>query len=379
MTEFDHVNILGTRGIPAGHGGFETFAERLALYLVSRGTRVTVYCQSGQGEDLAGREDFWRGIRRVHFGTRLKGAGGTIEFDMKSVRHVLGQVGVDLVLGYNTAVFNTLQRIMGRRVFMNMDGIEWQRQKWAPHERMWLKFNEYVGAKISNMPIADHPEIARHIENRTGISPVMIPYGADPVMAFETEPLSRFDVAPGRYFVSIARIEPENSILEIVRAFSRARTGMKFVVLGRIDPQNPYHRKILSASGQNVILPGAIYDDITVKALRFHARAYFHGHQVGGTNPSLVEALGAGSPVIAHDNRFNRWTAGRGQAFFSDVEQCTNELRRLAFDDVAVHKARIAARSRHHESFRWSDVLHAYEALLLGVRDHELGMKIAAE
>jgi len=112
-----------------------------------------------------------------------------------------------------------------------------------------------------------------------------------------------------------------------------------------------------------------------VKSLRFHARAYFHGHQVGGTNPSLVEALGAGNAVIAHDNRFNRWTAGDGQRFFDSVATCTAHITALARDDIAVYKARMAARERHAEDFRWLDVLEQYEALMLG----KLKIQIAAE
>ena len=386
MTQPMQINILGTRGVPAAHGGFETFAERLALFLVERGIRVTVYCQSDGPVDLAGREDVWKGIRRVHFGTRRSGPAGTMEFDLACVRHVCHEPGTDLVLGYNTAVFNLLQKMRGRRVFMNMDGIEWKRRKWSAPARLWLLLNEIIGANLAR-PIADHPEISRHVARRTLRRPVMIPYGADRIDRADEAPVRALGLHPGRYFVSIARIEPENSIMEIVEAFLDSRTGMDLVVLGRLDPDNAYHRKLRALGRGRVHFPGAIYEDERVKALRFHARAYLHGHQVGGTNPSLVEALGAGNAVIAHDNRFNRWTAGGAQLFFTNMRQCACALERFAHDDTALAAARAAARARHRRHFLWEDVLGQYLALLSGQKEwsrrpalqSEAAVPIAAE
>lgn len=358
------LNILGIRGIPAAHGGFETFAERLAVFLVSRGVAVTVYCQSDKGQNLEPRQDSWKGVHRVHIGTKHSGCLGTMEFDLKCARHVVQQPGVDLVLGYNTAVFNLLQRFHKRQVFMNMDGIEWKRAKWSMPAKMWFILNEIIGANLATTPIADHPEIAKHVAKRCRTAPVIIPYGGDIIGAASDEPLRNIGTKAGKYFLSIARIEPENSILEIVQAHMETSQDMDLVVLGRLDPRNAYHRKVRATSDGKVIFPGAIYDDDIVKSLRFHARAYMHGHQVGGTNPSLVEALGAGNAVIAHDNKFNRWTAGKGQRYFKSVEDCANHMNAIARDDIATYSSRMAARERHSDAFRWGDVLSQYETLL---------------
>lgn len=376
MKDNTHVNIMGTRGVPAAHGGFETFAQQLALYLVDQGFSVTVYCQSDGPVDLKGREDYWNGIHRVHFGTRRTGAAGTMEFDLACVRDVMARPGVDLVLGYNTAVFNLLQKLRGRRVYMNMDGIEWKRKKWSAPAKLWLLMNEIIGANLCDTPIADHPEIGRHIAKRTLRLPVVIPYGADEVRHADTGPVCELGLTPGRYFVSIARIEPENSILEIIQAHESAGTDMDLVVLGRFDPDNDYHRQVRGAGRGRVVFAGAIFEDHRVKSLRFHARAYFHGHQVGGTNPSLVEALGAGNAVIAHDNVFNRWTAGEGQLFFDTVQTCRGHIQKLAHDDIALQTAKVAARKRHAVDFRWGDVLAQYQTLLLG---DACAVQIAAE
>jgi glycosyltransferase involved in cell wall biosynthesis len=364
------INILGTRGVPGAHGGYETFASQLAPYLAERDWEVTVYCQDEAG--LQGAVDEWRGVRRVHFAPRTTGPLGTIEFDARCIRHVMGQPGVDLVLGYNTALFNLAQRLRRRTVIMNMDGIEWRRDKWSLPAKAWFYLNEIVGAHISTALIADHPEIERHLRRRPPRVPItMIPYGADTVREAPTAPLAALGLEPGGYMVMIARVDPENSLLPIIRAFSREPRGHKLVVLGRFVPGNRYHEACLAAASDEVIFAGPIFDQSIVRSLRFHARAYLHGHTVGGTNPSLCEALGAGNAVIAHDNRFNRWTAGEEQSFFIDEDSCAAAIERLLNSDAAVALARTAAWARHAKDFSWPAVLTAYEILLGGLADGE--------
>ncbi len=178
-------------------------------------------------------------------------------------------------------------------------------------------------------------------------------------------PLTGLGLTPDRYLVSIARIEPENNILSIIEAFTSRPRGCKLVVLGTLDDRFPYHRAVKAAANHEVVLPGAIYDAETVHALRFHARAYVHGHTVGGTNPSLVEALWAGNAVIAHDNAFNRWTAGDAQFYFSDAASCDAMIDNVLTDSAAVATARTAARHRAAETFGWRGVLEAYEQRLI--------------
>jgi glycosyltransferase involved in cell wall biosynthesis len=361
------INIMGIRGIPAAHGGFETFAARLAPYLQSHGWKVLVYCQhEPDAHDVPanGFEDDWEGIHRVHLRSKRAGPVGTMEFDLATVRNVIKRPGIDLVLGYNTALFNLLQRMRRRRVVMNMDGIEWKRDKWSFPAKAWFFINELAGMHGCSQPIADHPEIAAHLRSRGCRNAVVIPYGSDEIREADPSLIEPFGLQSDRYFVSIARIEPENSILEIVRAFVASdRTDFKLAVLGKLQDDNAYHRAVRDAAaeaGEAVLFPGAIYDASIVSSLRFYTRAYLHGHQVGGTNPSLVEALGAGNAVIAHDNRFNRWTAGAGQFFFRDERDCRTNMDRLMRTPQEAIAARAAARRRHDEDFRWEKVLDQY-------------------
>ena len=354
--------ILGTRGIPAAHGGFETFAEKLALFLAGRGWRVGVYCQ----EEVPAvtrrfRSETWRGIELIHTQVASSGPRATLEFDWHCV---------SLVLGYNGAVFLPYLRLAGRKILTNMDGIEWRRPKWSLPVRGWFWANEWIAAWSSNRLVADHPVIGDHLATRRPRSATaVIPYGGEPVESAPEAPLAALGLDSGRYLVSIARIEPDNSILSLVESFSRKPRGRKLVVLGTFSEANAYHRQVKSAAGPEVIMPGAIYDAEIVQALRFHARGYMHGHTVGGTNPSLVEALWAGNPVIAHDNPYNRWTAGAAGLFFNDDSSCEAAIESLLGDDGLAARLKAAALARAQKAFTWQTVLEAYEREALALMD----------
>lgn len=357
------IRILGTRGIPASHGGFETFAEYLSLYLVKKGWRVVVYCQEdGKGPIFS---DNWNGVERIRIPISYEGARGTIIFDLKSTVDASRYSDLCLTLGYNTAIFCLIFRF--KKIFnvINMDGLEWKRDKWRFHERVWLWLNERLGCWFGNHLIADHPEIKNHLETRVNSEKItMIPYGSEEILQAKVDSVISLGLTPGNYLTVIARPEPENSIIEIVRGFSKKNRGCKLVVLGNYNESNLYHRSVKAAASAEVIFTGAIYDKEVVQALRFHSLAYIHGHQVGGTNPSLVEALGARNAVIAHDNKFNRWVAGTSALYFSDELDFDRCISILINDKNLVEKMRNESKSRFVEDFTWLDVLQQYETLL---------------
>jgi glycosyltransferase involved in cell wall biosynthesis len=373
------VLILGTRGIPAAHGGFETFAERLALHLVAHGWTVGVYCQRETGRRRSRiTRDAWNGIERMHVEVGCTGPKATLLFDWLCVRHAAKQDGVCLVLGYNGAMFLPYLRLRGRPVITNMDGIEWQRPKWSRAVRGWFYVNEWIAARSSHRMIADHPEIARHLSRRyPGASIATIPYGADPVMTAPDVPVLALGLHPDRYLLSVSRIEPDNSVLEIVQAFSRAPRGLNLVVVGNVDGNTAYGRAVRDAASKEVVFPGSIYDPATLRSLRFHARAYMHGHTAGGTNPSLVEALWAGNAVVAHDNRFNRWTADGAGLFFRNATECAAHIEAVASEVDLVAALRQAARTQAAVKFEWADVFAAYEREFLS--DSPFGADLGRE
>lgn len=358
------LRILGIRGLPAAHGGFETFAAHLAFFLRDRGWRVVVYCQLDETGPT--REDQWEGIERILVPEPGTSALSTMRFDARSLWHAAQHPhDVCLTLGYNTASFNGLLKLKGIANLINMDGIEWTRAKWGPWAKAWLWLNDWIGCWVADHLIADNPGIETHLATRANPRKItMIPYGAVRVDAASDAPVRALGLEPGKYLTVIARPEPENSILDMVRAFSARTRGHQLVVLGQYDAHHPYHRAVRQAASAEVVFPGAIYDAATVQALRYHCLAYLHGHQVGGTNPSLVEAMGAGNAVIARDNRFNRWVAGPGARYFETPAQLEAQLDALLASPGELAAMQQASRQRFDAALTWPIVLQAYERLL---------------
>lgn len=370
-TTLKTVRILGTQGIPANYGGFETAAENIALYLVSRGWRVIVYCQSqGTGEPV---ESVWNGIECVTIPVDIEGWRGTARFDWLSIAHACQHRDLCLTFGYNTGIYNFRQRMLGIPNIINMDGIEWSRARWGFTKQAILYVNERFSAMFGDHLIADHPEIEKYLLTRAPKRKITtLTYGADPIPDAPTAPVTEFGLEPGRYLTLIARPIPENSILELIAGFSRRPRGYKLVVLGNYNPSDAYHARVLKAASDEVVFPGAIYDKDTVKALRFHGVGYLHGHTVGGTNPSLVEALAAGNPVLAHDNAYNRWVAGEAALTFTDEASVDAQLGKLLADDALRARMKRAALKRFNEEFTWQHVAGQYEQLMLKVLEERV-------
>lgn len=358
------MRILGTHGIPANYGGFETAAENISFFLRDHGWRVIVYCQAeGQGPLM---EDSWQGIERVTIPIDAPGWIGTSKFDWLSIAHACRFRDVCLTFGYNTGLFNFRQRLHGIPNIINMDGIEWSRARWGKVKQAILYVNERFAAVYGNHLIADHPEIEKYLRTRAPKHKIStITYGAHPIAETSTIKLETLNLEPGRYMTLVARPIPENSILELVQGFSAQHRDCKLVILGKFQPDTDmYHKKVMSAASEEIVFAGPIYEASTVQALRLHGLAYLHGHTVGGTNPSLVEAMAVGNPVIAHDNQYNRWVAGEGALYFretADVDRCVSLL--LA-DQSLRQRLGSAALDRYKREFTWERVAGQYEELL---------------
>lgn len=328
---------------------------------------MVVYCQEeGRGKIY---ESEWEGVRRVHIPVKSTGSKGSIIFDGLAAWHAAREPGLVLTLGYNTAFYNLIYRIKGITHLMNMDGIEWKRDKWSKPVQLWFWVNEHIACRTANHLIADHPEMKRHLQRNVPQEKITVsPYGAEIVAEADEQLIMPFGLESKRFATLIARPEPENSILEAVKAFSARPRGLKLAVLGNYESHEPYHQAVKAAASDEVLFLGAIYDKEIVSALRFHSLFYMHGHTVGGTNPSLLEALGAGNPVIAHDNRFNRWVAGHGARYFRTAEDCEHLLGHLLFDEEGYAELQAmseASRTRHAKAFQWPHILAEQEKILL--------------
>ena len=360
------VRILGTHGVPAAYGGFETAAENIGLYLARRGWRVVVYCQAeGTGPTT---QDTWQGLERVIVREPKPGWRGTASFDLKCVRHAVGQNrpgDVWLTFGYNTGVFDVVPRLRGIPNVINMDGMEWTRSRWGVTKQGILLANERLAGLFGDVLIADHPHIARYLRRHFGSRRVTtITYGAYEVTQAPLEPVHGLGLEAGGYATLVCRPIPENSVLEIVAAWSRRPRGMRLLVVGPYGDSDPYHRAVRDAASAEVLFPGAIFDPERLTALRLHSAIYLHGHTVGGTNPSLVEAMAAGNAVIAHDNVYNRWVAGPGNAYFHDRRDLDVTLSAVLSDPVRRRAMGLASRERFREEFTWEHIGAQYHEVL---------------
>jgi glycosyltransferase involved in cell wall biosynthesis len=360
------VRILGTHGVPATYGGFETAAENIGLHLRRSGWRVVVYCQvPGSGPE---ETDLWWGLERIKIREKRSGWLGTSSFDMKSIRHALRENQgheVWLTFGYNTGIFDVAPRMRGIPNVINMDGMEWTRARWGWTKQAILLANERTAGLVGNVLVADHPEIARYLTRHFGKRRVVtIAYGAHEVKSAPEAHVRSLNLSPGNYAMVVCRPIPENSILEIVKAWSRRPRGMPLVVVGPYTDQYPYHRDVRAASSEEVLYPGAIFQPERLSALRYHAALYLHGHTVGGTNPSLVEAMAAGNAVIAHDNVYNRWVAGQDNTFFTGPDDLDAILEQLLPDEDRRRSMGESSRLRFFQEFTWNKIGSQYDQVL---------------
>lgn len=360
------VRILGTHGVPAAYGGFETAAENVGLYLRDQGWNVIVYCQlPGDGPTTT---DEWNGLQRVLIHEPKEGWRGTSAFDLTSIRHATKahQDGdVWLTFGYNTGVFDVMPRLRGIPNVINMDGMEWTRKRWGVVKQGILLANERLAGWVGDVLIADHPVIATYLRRHFGTRRVQtITYGAHEVMDAATAPVEELGLTPGDYAMIVCRPIPENSVLEIVTAWSARRRGMPLVVVGPYGDDDPYHVAVREAASDEVLFPGAIFEPERIQSIRFHSALYLHGHTVGGTNPSLVEAMAAGNAVVAHDNAYNTWVAGPDNAYFTGADDLAILLDDVLGDDARRARMGAASRERFRQEFTWEKIGGEYEHAL---------------
>lgn len=358
------LRILGIRGVPAAHGGFETFAHHFSLYLVEHGWDVEVFCQTTTGPKFS--QDQWAGVTRSNVRVKSDSSFWSVIFDFLCIFRSLDRKTPCLILGYNTAIFSIILRLFGVPVIINMDGIEWKRAKWSRLARFWFWFNDWAGCLLGNRLIADNPGIAAHLATR-GVAKkvVMIPYGAERLSSLDLTVLDSMGLKVNEFCTLIARPEPENSILEIVKAFSTKKRNCKLVVLGDYSSLAGYKKKVMDSASDEVVFVGAIYDKTVVSSLRLGSRIYFHGHTVGGTNPSLVEAMGGGNAIVAHGNIYNKWVLGSAGRYFDTVDSLAALLEEVIESQDELARMRKAALERFDSMFQLNYINEQYELMLL--------------
>ncbi|KAA9376442.1 glycosyltransferase family 1 protein [Microbispora cellulosiformans] len=355
------IAMIGTRGVPARYGGFETAVEEIGARLVEAGHEVRVYCRSG-GERM--RE--YRGMRLVHLPAVRHKVLETLSHTALSVGHLLGR-RTDVALVFNAANSPLLPLVRAARipVATHVDGLEWKRAKWNGTGRRYYLVAERLAVRWSDEIIADARGIQDYYRERYKTASVMIPYGAPVQEAVDEEVLRAAGYEPGRYHLVVARFEPENHVDLIVEGYTRSAATYPLVVVGSAPYAAEYTRGIerLAEADPRVTLTGGIWDQRLLDALYAGAATYLHGHSVGGTNPSLLRAMGAGAPVVAYDVNFNREVLGETGEFFADAASLAKAVEDAEADPARGRARGDAARERARTEYTWDDVAARYEAL----------------
>ena len=362
MSEYS-LQVLGTYGIPNNYGGAEQFIEMLAPFLVEEGWKVRVFCQ------IPGDESFhitnWNGVELYHVPGKGTGPKSTIDYDIRCMRYALKSKMPILTMGYNTAFLNLLPRLFRIPNVIQMDGIEWKREKWGKFAKALFYVNERCGCYFGDHLIADHPEIKTFLTTRTRAEKISVL--CQSAMYYEEPNLAQIEslgLSPKSYLTLVARVVPENQILEIVRAFSRRKRNIKLLVLGRYEESNPYAKQIREAASDEVVFPGPIYQP-QVGSLRYYTLGYLHGHTVGGTNPSLLEAMHSHNPVIAHNNKYNRWVAGEGAMYFDTEDDLDQLLTTFLSSPQKQKEMAEASKQRFQEQFSYEYSLGTFRDMLV--------------
>ncbi len=357
------IAILGSRGVPARYGGFETLAEQLGRRLVERGDDVTVYGRVGWVDRSL---TAYQGMRLVILPAPKRKHFETVIHTFFAACHA-ALSGFDAVLLLNAAnaPWIRILQLAGIPVALNVDGLERKRRKWGIAGRTYYRLCERLAASMADLLITDARVIERYYRRSYRTPSRMIPYGGDLEPPTGREVLERMDLVPDEYVLYVSRFEPENNPDRVAEAYARTGGNRKLVMVGDAAYDSELMRRVESLAGRRIILPGAVYGD-GYRQLLFNCRLYIHATEVGGTHPALVEAMGAGRPVLYLDTPENREVAGgAGRPFRFDRAPRLEDVLSAVLDDRSTLAA-LGARAleRVRSRYRWEKVAVEYHEVL---------------
>lgn len=353
------VAIIGSTGVPAKYGGFETLAHQLVINLEDK-SELSVYCSAKLFPEEE-RQTHFHGAE-LHY-VPLNGNGWqSIVYDIYSILHALTYADVLLILGVPGAIILPFVKLFSRKkIIVHLDGLEWKRDKWNKAAQLFLKFSESIAARFSDEIIADNQALYEYVEQTYNKDARVIAYGGDhtfqdlmEVEAFEK--LYPFTVC--NYAFSVCRIEPENNTHLILEAFSEQET-YELIFVGNwlhSDYSRKLYERYKHLDHIHLVLP--IYDNTILDRFKEKAKLYIHGHSAGGTNPSLVEAMYAKMPVIAFDVNFNRYSTFGQAEYFSSKEELKEIVSSISESDMLKNAARM--KKSADSKYKWSIIADNY-------------------
>ncbi|MGY4643595.1 DUF1972 domain-containing protein [Cellulomonas sp. URHB0016] len=355
-----HVALVGTRGVPARYGGFETAAEEVGRRLVDRGLRVTVYCRTGRAEP---RPDAFLGMDLVHLPALRRRSLETLSHTALSVGHLVRH-RVDAAIMFNAANSPWLPGLRAARipVATHVDGLEWKRAKWGPSGQRYYRTAEALAVRWSDALVADAVGIQDYYRAEFDVPTELISYGAPRLVDLPSTRLAELGLEPHGYHLVVARFEPENHVDVLVEGYVASGARLPLVVVGSAPYADEHTARIHALADDRVRLLGGVWDGELLDTLYAHARTYLHGHSVGGTNPSLLRAIGAGTATVAYDVGFNREVLRDDGRYFGSAADVTAQVEAAEADpeDCLRRGRALAGRALDYD---WEVVADRYEDL----------------
>jgi glycosyltransferase involved in cell wall biosynthesis len=365
------IALMGTRGVPASYSGFETCVEQLGQRLVERGHEVTVYCRS---HHITYEGTHYKGMRLVKLPTVANKYLDTIVHSLISSLDALFR-GFDVALYFiaGNSPVTWIPRLAGIKTIINVDGLDWKREKWPTFAKKYIQLAEYLATKLPNVYLTDSQVVQGYYQDRFGDTPPYIPYGSEVEILPPGETLARFGLERGRYVLFVGRLVPENCAHHLVEAFKGLETDLKCVIVGDAAYAEDYIAS-LKASAQDdprVVFTGYVFGE-GYHELGSNAHIFVETSGVGGTHPALIEAMAFGSCVVTHDTPENLETIGDA-GFAYDGKVGGDSLRQVLADLLAnpdlTEAYRQRARQRATTHYTWSVVTDAYERLFYQICD----------
>jgi glycosyltransferase involved in cell wall biosynthesis len=369
------IALMGTRGIPARYGGFETFAEQLSTRLVARGHEVIVYGRCRFWDSWGAREAL-DGVKRRDTPTIFHKYLETPIHAFTSALDLLRQK-VDAIILCNGAnsPFAPIMRLKQVPLLINVDGIERNRAKWNKLGKAWYLFGEYCSVRLATRIVSDARVIAGYYRDQHGIDSTVIPYGVHPVRRAAGETLAKFGLSSGRYILYVSRLEPENNALGVIEAYCNLETELPLVIVGDAPYADEYKKQLLhAAQGRNVIFTGFQFG-VAYQELQSNCYLYIQATEVGGTHPALIESMSYGNCVIANGTPENIEVLGDAGIIFkkNNFTELADILKKLLSAPTSVRELGDRAAARVVQHYSWDFVVSQYEELLEGLIAAKLG------
>ena len=356
------IAILGTRGIPASYGGFETFAEHLSTRLVARGHEVTVYCRAHY---VSPRQLEYQGVRlRVLPTIRHKYFDTVVHAFLSALHAVPSRFDAALICNAANAPFASILRFTGTPVAINVDGLEHKRKKWNWLGRRYYLLAELLSTMLPNVTVTDAQVIHDYYLARYDAPSTMIAYGAEVERKPDRDTVRRLRVEPNRYVLYVSRLEPENNAHLVIEAFKRVRTAYKLLIVGDAPYAHDYIQDLRDRArgDKRIIFTGFVFGQ-DYRALQQNSYCYVHATEVGGTHPALLEAMGYGNCVLTLATPENIEAVGEAGIAYADELDLTEKLQRVLRDGSLVHSYRNRAQLRVQMYYDWERIVDRYEEL----------------